>query len=102
MGIKFFGILGAAVAFVLGLVTLVIPATVAYWRKLGSPVSFKDLTGIAIANIGMGTILWFIRDLHLAIKILVSAIVFGALIVSLRIVTLAMIKSILGRRRSTI
>jgi O-antigen/teichoic acid export membrane protein len=101
IGIKFFGILGASVAFVLGLVTLVIPATVAYWRKLGSPVSFKDLAGIAIANIGMGSILWLIRDLHLAIKILVSAIVFGALIVSLRIITLAMIKSILGRRRST-
>lgn len=100
-GIKQFGVVGAAIAFVMGLVTLVIPATVAYWRKMGSPAALKDVMGIAFANLVMGGILWLMRDLHLAIKIAVSAIVFGVLIVALRIITVAMIKAILGRRKIT-
>jgi hypothetical protein len=46
--------------------------------------------------------LWLMRDLHLAIKIVVSAIVFGVLIVALRIITLAMVKTILGRRKANV
>lgn len=99
IGIKQFGVVGAAIAFLMGLITLVIPATIAYWRKMGSPVALKDVMGIAFANLVMGGILWFMRDLHLAIKIVVSAIVFGVLIVALRIITVAMIKAILGRRK---
>ncbi len=101
VGIKLFGVVGAATAYLMGLITLVIPATVVYCKRLGSPVALSDIVGIATANLVMGGILWLMRDLHLSIKIAVSAIIFGVLIVALKIITLAMFKTILGRRKSS-
>ncbi len=97
-GIKFGGIIGAAIAFVLGLLTLLIPALVVYWRSMGPPLALKDAIGIVTANLVMGGLLWLMRDLHLAIKIAVSAIVFTSVIVALRIVTPTMLRAIMGRK----
>ena len=62
------------------------------------PLALKDALGIVTANLVMGGLLWMMRDLHLAIKITVSAIVFTSVIVSLRIVTPSMLRAVMGRK----
>ncbi len=97
-GIKFGGIIGAAIAFVVGLLALLIPAVVVYWKNMGSPLAPRDAFGIITANLVMGAGLWVMRDMHLAIKIVVSAVIFTAFIVGLRIVTVPMVKAVLARK----
>ena len=98
VGIKFAGVNGAAVAYLLGLVTSTVALGFLYWRKFGAPIALYDVFGITAANVAMGIVLWLIKDFGLASKIFISAAVFGGMILLLRIVTLEMVKSMFRRR----
>ena len=91
------GIAGAAVAYVFSLASLAIPLVVVYSRRMGPMISLRDVLGLAAANTTMGGVLWLIRDLPLAAKILISAVVFALAIRLLGVVTLEMVRSALRR-----
>jgi O-antigen/teichoic acid export membrane protein len=94
------GIAGASVAYVFSLASLAIPLVVIYWRRMGSMISTRDMLGLVAANAVMGVVLWLIGDLHLAAKILISAVVFALAVRVLGVMTLEMVRSALRRPRA--
>lgn len=97
-GIKFAGVNGAAAAFAVTAVTLTIPSVWIYWRRVGSPVYWRDLAGLAIANLIMGAALWLLRDTHLAVKIVLAAIVFGVTVLALKVISLNLLRTVIAKR----
>ena len=102
VGIRLAGVNGAAIAYVLGYATFAIAETVVYWRAAGTLITLNDSLGIIVANVTMGSFLWIIGDWGLVSKILLSAIIFGSMILMLRVITLEKLSTIFDRRRANL
>ncbi|MEQ1517223.1 MAG: exopolysaccharide Pel transporter PelG [Usitatibacteraceae bacterium] len=92
------GVRGAALASLLGSATLAAMLIAEYWRRVGMPWVTRDLAHIIIANSAMGVALYLLRYQHLAIKVIVAAVVFALVARMLGLVTMSMLKNLFASR----
>jgi hypothetical protein len=64
---------------------------------MGPVVSARDLRGLVAANATMGGVLWLVRDLPLAAKIAIAAVVFALATLLLGVVTWKFVRTISHR-----
>lgn len=75
--VSLWGVLGVAITHAVGAIVSWTLYRFVFVRKFGALLDLLDLGKILLANAAMALVLWICPDIHVLLKILIGAIVFG-------------------------